>query len=201
MSLENQKMCCVFLRREGLLPHKRNNNAFKSHEKAETDFVGRVSAGRCVPVRLRLDAGSGPVDVEGRFRAGVNQFHGIESQGAGHKAGCGQEASHRGGALLDALQPVPSRALSHRADGGAMENHHASHAGAREYSRGAVETDPAIPPGQQRSLSTHQSLEPQMKKTMKTRRLMLGLMATICVMGMALPPRAAAQVSLVDFDA
>jgi hypothetical protein len=40
-----------------------------------------------------------------------------------------------------------------------------------------------------------------MKKTMKTRRLMMGLMATICVMGMVLPPRAAAQVSLVDFDA
>ena len=39
------------------------------------------------------------------------------------------------------------------------------------------------------------------KKTMKTRRWMFGLMATICVMGMALPPRAAAQVSLVDFDA
>ncbi|HEX7619157.1 MAG TPA: hypothetical protein VF480_10625, partial [Verrucomicrobiae bacterium] len=36
---------------------------------------------------------------------------------------------------------------------------------------------------------------------MKTRRLMMGLMATICVMGMVLPPRAAAQVSLVDFDA
>lgn len=30
---------------------------------------------------------------------------------------------------------------------------------------------------------------------------MMGLMATICVMGMVLPPRAAAQVSLVDFDA
>src|ERR1035441_5928362 len=40
-----------------------------------------------------------------------------------------------------------------------------------------------------------------MKKTMKTRRLMLGLMATICAMGMALPPLAMAQVSLVDFDA
>ncbi|HEX7578127.1 MAG TPA: hypothetical protein VF430_08835, partial [Verrucomicrobiae bacterium] len=31
--------------------------------------------------------------------------------------------------------------------------------------------------------------------------LMMALMATICVMGMVLPPRAAAQVSLVDFDA
>jgi hypothetical protein len=40
-----------------------------------------------------------------------------------------------------------------------------------------------------------------MKKTMKTRRLMMGLMATICVMEIVLPPRAAAQVSLVDFDA
>jgi hypothetical protein len=40
-----------------------------------------------------------------------------------------------------------------------------------------------------------------MKKTMKTRRWVYGLMAAICVMGIALPPRAAAQVSLVDFNA
>jgi hypothetical protein len=40
-----------------------------------------------------------------------------------------------------------------------------------------------------------------MKKTMKTCRLMFGLLAAICVVGMALPPRAAAQVSLVDFNA
>ena len=36
---------------------------------------------------------------------------------------------------------------------------------------------------------------------MKTRRLMFGLVATICAMGIVLPPRAAAQVSLVDFTA
>src|ERR1035438_2530361 len=40
-----------------------------------------------------------------------------------------------------------------------------------------------------------------MKKTMKTRRWVYGLMAAICVLGIALPPRAAAQVSLVDFNA
>src|ERR1017187_6276143 len=40
-----------------------------------------------------------------------------------------------------------------------------------------------------------------MKKTMKTRRWLYGLMPAICVMGIALPPRAAAQVSLVDFNA
>ena len=36
---------------------------------------------------------------------------------------------------------------------------------------------------------------------MKTRRLMLGLLAAICAMGIVLPQRAAAQVSLQDFDA
>jgi hypothetical protein len=40
-----------------------------------------------------------------------------------------------------------------------------------------------------------------MKKTMKTRRLMFGLLAVICAMGIVLPPRAAAQVSLIDFTA
>jgi TolA-binding protein len=40
-----------------------------------------------------------------------------------------------------------------------------------------------------------------MKKTMETRRWIYGLMAAICVLGIALPPRAAAQVSLVDFNA
>ena len=36
---------------------------------------------------------------------------------------------------------------------------------------------------------------------MKTRRWTFGLLAAICVTGMALPPRAMAQVSLTDFDA
>jgi hypothetical protein len=40
-----------------------------------------------------------------------------------------------------------------------------------------------------------------MKTTTNTRRRIYGLMAAICVMGIALPPRAAAQVSLVDFNA
>src|ERR1017187_5841692 len=40
-----------------------------------------------------------------------------------------------------------------------------------------------------------------MKKTMKTRRLMFGLVAAGCVIGMALPPRTTAQVSEADFNA
>jgi len=36
---------------------------------------------------------------------------------------------------------------------------------------------------------------------MKTRRMMFGLMVVIGAMGMALPPRATAQVSLIDFNA
>ena len=40
-----------------------------------------------------------------------------------------------------------------------------------------------------------------MKMTMKTRRWTFGLLAAICVTGMALPPRAVAQVSLTDFNA
>jgi hypothetical protein len=40
-----------------------------------------------------------------------------------------------------------------------------------------------------------------MKKTMKTRRLMFGLMTAGCAMWMALPPRASAEVSDADFKA
>ena len=36
---------------------------------------------------------------------------------------------------------------------------------------------------------------------MKTRRWMFGLVAAVCAMGMALPPRAAAEVSDADFNA
>jgi hypothetical protein len=40
-----------------------------------------------------------------------------------------------------------------------------------------------------------------MEKTMKSRRMIFQVMATLCILGMALPPRATAQVSEADFNA
>jgi len=56
--------------------------------------------------------------------------------------------------FIQLMQSVPSGALSDRTDGGAMENHHAAHAGAREHSREPGTIDPAIPSGKQRPLSS-----------------------------------------------
>jgi hypothetical protein len=82
-----------------------------------------------------------------------------------------------------------------------MENHHAPHAGAREYSREPGTADSAIPSGQQWSLSARQPLEQPMKKKMKIRRLMFGLVTLACVMGVTFPTRVAATVSDADFNA
>jgi hypothetical protein len=128
------------------------NDAFNTYEKAKDYLVEHIGTGRRMSDWPWSDIGPSRA-AENRFGAVTNQFRGHASHGAGHKAGCGQAATHRGGALLDALQPVPSGALSNRADGGAMENHHASHAGARESSREAGKPDFAILAGKQRSLS------------------------------------------------
>ena len=107
------------------------------------------------------------------------------------------ESNALSGATLYAINcsRCHSGTVSHRIHGGPLEKHHDPHARAGQPARGAGQGDPEVSRGRCRKLKCNGLTR------MKIRSQIFGMLAAGCVMGIALPPRAAAEVSDEDFNA